>query len=247
MRRILFVWKGFEFYSYSVLLYFGLLAGILFGNFGAHYLRMDPFKIFVAQFALIPIGIIGARAIHAVSYWSVYSKALPRLFHFHRGGGDQFGTYVFTFAGSIFLLKLLGIPFWTFWDLNIIALLILMLITRFGCLLNGCCSGRPTSSRWGMKLPNSQGVKCNRVPMQLLEGGWVTIVIIASVFLWPHLNIQGSIFFIASAAYGLGRIVLDGFREDCSRLLGSITVHQCLYGVVMMVCAVSLILRALAF
>jgi len=63
MRRILYVWKGFEFYSYTVMLYFGLLAGIIVGNQAAHHLGIDPFSVFIAQFALIPLGFIGGRAV----------------------------------------------------------------------------------------------------------------------------------------------------------------------------------------
>lgn len=227
------------------MLYFGLLAGIILGNLGAHYSGIDPFKAFLAQFALIPIGIIGARAMHAVSYWSVYSTAPRRLLHFHLGGGDQFGTYAFTIAGSVFVLKLMGIQFWTFWDVNIISLLTLMFVTRFGCLLNGCCSGRPTLSRWGIKLSNSKCVKCNRIPVQLLEAGWVAIVITFSLLIWPYVHFEGALFLVASAAYCVGRIFLDGFREDCLRWLGPITVHQGLYSTILVFCCVwFMIMRA---
>ena len=161
MRRILYVWKGFEFYSYTVMLYFGLLAGIVVGNQAAHHLGIDPFRVFIAQFALIPLGFIGGRAVFAASCWSAYSKSPRRLLHFSLGGSDQFGAYALTIAGSVFVVNLLKIPFLAFWDINILSLLTLMFVTRFGCLLNGCCSGRVTHSGWGMKLSNHKGVTCS--------------------------------------------------------------------------------------
>ncbi|MGH7800133.1 MAG: prolipoprotein diacylglyceryl transferase family protein [Thermodesulfobacteriota bacterium] len=122
---------------------------------------------------------------------------------------NQFGTYAITIAGSALALKLLKIPFLAFWDVNILSLLTLIFITRFGCLLNGCCSGRPTHSAWGIELSNYEGVTCRRVPMQLLEASLVAIVIVFSVSIWPYLPFEGALFCTASASYCIGRIVLD--------------------------------------
>ena len=241
MRRILYVWRGFEFYSYTVMLYFGLLAGIIVGNQAAHHLGIEPFRVFIAQLALIPLGIIGARALHAAYYWSTYFKAPRRLLYFHLGGADQFGAYALAIAGSVFVLKSLKLPFLAFWDINILSLLTLMFITRFGCLLNGCCSGRVTHGVWGMKLTNYKGVTCYRIPIQLLEASWTAIVIVSSVLIWPYLGSEGALFCFASASYCIGRIVLDGFREECFRWLGPITVHQGIYSLILMFCCVLLI------
>jgi prolipoprotein diacylglyceryltransferase len=223
------------------MLYFGLLTGIIVGNQAAHHLGIDPFRVFIAQFALIPLGVIGARALHAASYWSTYFKAPRRLLYFHLGGADQFGAYALTIAGSLFVLKLLELPFLAFWDINILSLLTLMFITRFGCLLNGCCSGRVTHSVCAMKLSNYKGVTCYRIPIQLLEASWVVIVIVFSVLICRHFAFQWALFCFASASYCMGRIVLDGFREECVRWLGPITVHQCIYSLLLMFCCVLLI------
>jgi phosphatidylglycerol---prolipoprotein diacylglyceryl transferase len=241
MRRILYVWKGFEFYSYTVMLYFGLLAGIIVGNQAAHHLGIDPFRVFIAQYALIPLGFIGGRAMFAASCWSAYSKSPGRLLHFNLGGSDQFGAYALTIAGSVLVVNLLKIPFLDFWDINILSLLTLMFVTRFGCLLNGCCSGRVTHSGWGMKLSNHKGVVCYRIPIQLLEAGWTVIVIVSSVLIWPSLGSPGALFCFASASYCIGRIALDGFREECCPWLGPITVHQGIYSLLLVFCCVLLI------
>ena len=186
MRRILYVWKGFEFYSYTVMLYFGLLAGILVGNQAAHHLGIDPFTVFIAQFALIPLGFIGGRAVFAASCWSAYSKSPRRLLHFNLGGSDQFGAYALTIAGSVFVVNLLKIPFLAFWDINILSFFINSYVRHPLWMSVERLLLRPRDAQWlGNELSNHKGVTCYRIPIQLLEAGWTAIVIVSSALIWP--------------------------------------------------------------
>jgi len=92
-------------------------------------------------------------------------------------------------------------------------LLLGMMVGRFGCLLGGCCAGRPTSSRWGVwSSDRSLGVR--RVPVQLLESslaGGVGALALYGITVFGA-SAGGLIFVAGVAAYTAGRQVLFPLR-----------------------------------
>ena len=92
-------------------------------------------------------------------------------------------------------------------------LLLGMMVGRFGCLLGGCCAGRPTSSRWGVwSSDRSLGVR--RVPVQLLESSLAGVVGALALYGVTVFGASaGGLIFVAGvAAYTAGRQVLFPLR-----------------------------------
>ena len=85
---------------------------------------------------------------------------------------------------SVPLLAALDLGFWAFWDVGAIVMLIGMVFTRVGCLLNGCCSGQPTDGRFGLALRDRSGISRRRIPTQLLEAG-LGAAVLAAVWTVP--------------------------------------------------------------
>jgi phosphatidylglycerol:prolipoprotein diacylglycerol transferase len=100
-----------------------------------------------------------------------------------------------------------------------------MIFTRVGCLLNGCCAGRPSDSWCALFLPDAGGHWERRMPTQLLEAGWATLLLVSSVLIWPRLPFDGALFLFVSAGYAAGRLGLESMR-DGGRSSGSFTVHH---------------------
>jgi prolipoprotein diacylglyceryltransferase len=92
-------------------------------------------------------------------------------------------------------------------------ILVGMIFTRIGCLLNGCCAGR-SSKKWGsLYLPNHLDVWEKRVPTQCLEALWAAVLLISAMVLWRRLPFAGALFLLATAGYASGRMVLECLRE----------------------------------
>ncbi|MEP7193063.1 MAG: prolipoprotein diacylglyceryl transferase family protein [Actinomycetota bacterium] len=92
-------------------------------------------------------------------------------------------------------------------------LLLGMMVGRFGCLLGGCCAGRPTSSRWGV-WSSDRRLGVRRIPVQLLESslsGVVGAVALAAVLL-VGTSAGGLVFVAGIAAYTAGRQLLFPLR-----------------------------------
>ena len=128
------------------------------------------------------------------------------------GGAALFGGLVVGVVTSVPVLHLAGLPFWTFWDAASVTMLLGVLVTRFGCLMNGCCAGRPTDSRLGMVLHNSVGERRRRYPTQLLEAGWAAVLLTAALGARNRVS-EGMLFAGVVVAYCAGRSVVQRMRE----------------------------------
>ncbi len=200
-------------HSYPAMLYVGLVVGVVASNFAAHVAGLDAFRAYIATIALIIPSLIGARLLHVAAHWKVYRLDRARIWDLREGGMAQYGGLVLGVPLSVPLLNALNLPFGAFWDISSFTMLVGMIFTRIGCLLNGCCSGRPSTIRGSMYLPNHMGVWENRIPTQLLEAGLAIVLLSSSVVIWQRLPFPGALFLFVTAGYASGRLVLESSRE----------------------------------
>jgi prolipoprotein diacylglyceryltransferase len=195
------------------MLYIGSVAGVVAGNVAAHAAGVDAFRVFVATFILIVPALIGARLLHAASHWRVYRQRLRRIWNRREGGAAQYGGLAIVLPLSVPLLAAFQLPLGAFWDVAAFMILVGMIFTRIGCLMNGCCAGRP-SRMWGsVYLPNHRGVWEKRIPTQCLEAAWAAVLLVSAIEVWHRLPFPGALFLCVTAGYASGRLVLESARE----------------------------------
>jgi phosphatidylglycerol:prolipoprotein diacylglycerol transferase len=212
MRRALFRVRGITVWSYPAMLYVGTVCGILYGHEAARSAGLDAFEVWLATLLLLTIALLGARLLFVFTHWSLYRQDFGRIFDRQDGGAAQYGGLLAAVPLSWPLLRFLGIPFGDFWDIAVQTILVAMIFTRVGCLLNGCCAGRPARI-FGIYLPNHLGVWQRRVPTQILEGVLAGILLILARVTWPVLPFSGAVFMLVSGSYASGRLPLESARE----------------------------------
>lgn len=227
MRRILFRCFGRPVYSYPAMLYVGIVLGIYAQLYAALSIGLDVASMLTATLLLLIAALFGARLLHVAPHWRLYRQQPRLIFQFGNGGASMYGGLLLAVPLSFPLLAAFETPFWTYWDLSSFTLLVGMIVTRAGCFLNGCCAGRPTSAWWGIHLPDHRGVWQRRVPSQILEAVWGTVVLAGAVLLWRRAPFEGAVFLFAVGAYGAGRIVLESLRDQPDRI-GGLSVHKAL-------------------
>jgi phosphatidylglycerol:prolipoprotein diacylglycerol transferase len=216
MRRILFSCCGLIVYSYPAMLYLGLVTGTLAGAYVAQSAGLDANRFGLAMMLLLIPALIGSRLLFVLMRWDVYAREPRRIWRRSEGGMAMYGGLLLAVPLSTLLIPALGLPFGLFWDTATITILIGMIFTRVGCLLNGCCSGRPTAAWFGLNLPDHRGVWQRRIPTQLLEMGWAAILLAAVLVARGRALFPGAIFCSAVIAYGAGRYFLETLRDDRS-------------------------------
>jgi phosphatidylglycerol:prolipoprotein diacylglycerol transferase len=213
MRKILFSWNGLNVYSYPAMLYLGMLAGVFAGAHVAQLSGMDANMFAVATVALIVPALVGARLLFVFAHWDVYRRDVPRIWRRSEGGMAMYGGLIMVVPLSIPLLRAMDLSFAEFWDAGAFTILVGMIFTRIGCLLNGCCFGRPTSTWFGCNLPDHRGIWRRRIPTQILEMAWAGLVLGAAMLLWDRKPPAGATFCLAVALYGVGRFLLEPLRD----------------------------------
>ena len=212
MLPVLLRFRGMEIHSYPAFLFLGLTFGIIAGTHAGGATGLEPIRLYLALLLLTIPALVGSRLLYALTHWQFYRDHPHELFARNSGGAALYGGLLLALACSVPVLRLLGLPLGAFWDAATITLLVGMIFTKIGCLLNGCCAGRPTSGIIGLDLPNEHGVWCRRVPSQLLECG-LAVLLLCGVLFWKSRSFSGALFLGAVAIYATARLPLGATRE----------------------------------
>ncbi len=236
MRKVLFRCGGIRVYPYPFMLYVGIVSGVISGTYAAEYRGMNPVLTCVAMLVLVIPALVGSRFLYVLSHWGAYRARSGRIWNRADGGASLYGGLILALACSIPLLSLLHLSIGKFWDAATITLAVGMAFTKIGCMLNGCCAGRESNSRFAVRLPDARGVRVRRLPSQLLESAVALLVAGAGAMVWRWLPFDGAFFLAAITVYAAARWVLEGTRHTIDQAAG-VSLHR----------AISLALGGLSF
>lgn len=153
-------------------------------------------------------GIVGAKLWHVILQAKPWRETI-------RPGWSVDGFLVAAPLVAIGSVLAFDIPIGGYLDSAAPGMYVAVTIGRLGCFLTGCCAGRPTRSRFGIR-SSDRRVVARRVPTQLLES--LTGLVIAIVSWLAVVNdliaVEGAAFFAALAVYAIVRQGLLRLREE---------------------------------
>jgi len=202
------------------MLYVGLVLGMAAENIAAHAAGLNALRVYIATLVLIVPALVGARLLYVLAEWSVYRENLPRIWDRRDGGGIMLGGLPVSLLLSVPLLHLLHLSIPVFWDVAVFTILVGMFFGRIGCLLNGCCAGRCTTTWLGLYLPDCSGVWKKRIPTQLLEALLALVLLVCAIAVRQSLPFPGALFLSVVLGYAGGRLVLEFARARQSKVGG---------------------------
>lgn len=104
-------------------------------------------EIYILDLGIIAViaSMIGARVFHVLIEAPGYYWEKPiRVFYFWQGGFVSLGAFTFTIFSWIFYLRWRKVNIAQYFDVMANATPVIIFFVRLGCLLNGCCYGKPT-------------------------------------------------------------------------------------------------------
>lgn len=211
--------------SYVVMLYLGLLAGTYAAYFAGRADGLAATPLAAAILTLLVPAVLGARLAFVVGRWHVFRRQLRRILPRNAEGGAVAYGALLTVPVSLPLLAVLGLPYAQFWDAGAVGFLAATIFLRIGCVLNGCCCGRATASRFGWAVRDATGRTVRRLPVQAWEAGWAALILVAATLLAGNTPFSGALFLSTLAAYAGGRFFID-FARDAPRNQAHLTVAQ---------------------
>ncbi|MCC6404366.1 MAG: prolipoprotein diacylglyceryl transferase [Fimbriimonadaceae bacterium] len=168
--------NGFELRSYGVLLVTAVLVAVWMGRLRAPRWGIAPEKVWDCAPWLVLPGVLAARLAYIVQHWDFYSTNPQQLWSLRFEGLTSFGGLIGGILGFSLWRRIAKVGFWEFMDVIAVPVLVAQAIGRIGCLLNGCCYGRP-SDLW-CAVPVGAGTE-RHLPAQLVDtallliGAWI--------------------------------------------------------------------------
>jgi phosphatidylglycerol---prolipoprotein diacylglyceryl transferase len=216
MRSILFHVFGLPVYAY------GVAIAITFA-FAAWHMRKLAVKegvkadgVFDAAMVAMLSGVVGARLffVFQPDEWSShFSKNPLEIVKIWNGGLTFYGGLIACFVTVPFVFRHHKMPFWPVIDCFAPSLAIGHGIVRFGCLMNGCCYGKPAS--WGLVMPEVD--KLPRQPSQLYEAAVGIVIFCFIQWLYPRRRFFGQAILTYLLLYAPSRFLIEFTRDDPGR------------------------------
>ena len=155
MHPIAFQLGPLTIHWYGVMIALAFLFGLWAATRRARRENISGEKIADIVLWLMIGGILGARAVYVMTYWreEFANQPFSEIFMIQHGGLVYYGGLIGAIvAGSIYI-RWKKLPFWKTADVLAPSIALGSVFGRAGCLLNGCCYGRPTNLPWGIRFP----------------------------------------------------------------------------------------------
>jgi phosphatidylglycerol:prolipoprotein diacylglycerol transferase len=173
--------------------------------------------------------IVGAKALYDLQHAQFDLRALLAGKHYLTGG--LWGGLLAYLCLSVPLALTLSTRKRASLDLVALSIPIPWIFAKVGCLLNGCCYGRPSSLPWAITFPQGGAGAPAGVPLHPVEIYEIVVVLcILGAFkvLSNRERWQGTMLLWFLLLYGLGRAITEFWRGDVDHHLyiGPLTLSQ---------------------
>lgn len=216
--------------TYAILYSLGIMLHFVLSRRIAKRTGLER-RVWIAASICYLLGMmLGAKLLYDLGHGPLDLPALLQTQHYVRGG--LWGGLLAYFALAVPVVLMLSRRRLVALDLVATTIPVPWMAAKLGCLLNGCCYGRPCSLPWAITFPEGArgapaGVPVH--PSQLYETGIMLIIL----FVFTRLKSdwwQGTKLAWFLVLYGGGRAATDFLRGDAEHYLvpGVLTLTQLL-------------------
>lgn len=225
------IFGGIDIHTYGTLIVVGFLLGIWWTRrAAASRLGLDPERTFNVGFALLFLGLLGARLAYAIAHYDEFTATPLRLFKIWEGGLLLYGGVV---------VAVLWLAWWLPGKPELKGFAFLDVLARGACLalavgwvaplLAGDDFGKVTSLPWGIPVaafadntpvvswasrPANDAALASIHPTQVYEGLLALGLFFVLGFVGRRMQGTGRVFALFLMLHALGRAGLDFLRAD---------------------------------
>lgn len=224
MHPVLFSIGGIDIQAF----FFMIMVAALVATFAAVYFAKKEGLSEVAILDMAIIGVIfsmiGARLFHVFFEYPWYYWEKPvRVFYVWQGGFVSLGAFTFSIIALLIYLKRKKLDIARYADIEFLTAPILIFFVRIGCLLTGCCFGKPTDFFIHLKFTNPDSTAYYYYPNISLHAtqayNMLNAVVMAIVLfaIYKRRKFYGQIFASFLIYYGITRFFIEFLRGDADR------------------------------
>jgi phosphatidylglycerol:prolipoprotein diacylglycerol transferase len=212
-------------YSYGVLLAAAYLLGLWMASRRARKAGLDASRVLDLGIWVIIAALVGAKALLFVVDFEQFTSSWQDFTTLLRSGG----------VVCIYQLRKHRLPLWASGDLFAPGIALGYTVGRLGCLMAGCCYGKPSDVAWAITFTDpvanlNVGTPLNVPlhPTQLYESlaGLVILVVLLALERRGR-AFPGRTFWLFVLLYAVSRFVIEFFRgDDRGMVLGLLSTSQ---------------------
>jgi phosphatidylglycerol:prolipoprotein diacylglycerol transferase len=219
MHPIAFEIDGLTLHWYGVMVALGFFAGLWLASRRAPVEGIAPQAIWDVGPWLMVGTIAGARLLYVGTYWREQFAGRPfaEVFKVWHGGLVFYGGLTGATLACVLYARWRRQPLWKLADVLAPSIALGQVFGRIGCLLNGCCYGRPCHLPWAISFPehNASGTPSVPVhPTQIYEALLCLALCLGLILLHRRKRFDGQVFAFFLMGYALLRSFVELFRGD---------------------------------
>ena len=234
MHPILFEVGNWPVYSYGVLLALAYLAGLQLAVMRARRAGLDSARIMDLGIYLIIAALVGAKLMLVVVDFSYFRDHPRELLSLVRVGGVFYGGLIFALLAGLWLVRRYKLPVWSAADMYAPGVALGHIIGRLGCLLAGCCYGRPTDLPWGITFTSPVAAASAGTPLgiplhptQIYDAGAELLILIVLLVLERRgRSYPGRTWWLYMLLYAVARFIVEIFRADDRGIIAGVSTSQ---------------------
>lgn len=209
-------------YSYGVLLAAAYLLGLKFAMVRGRQRGLDEARVMDLGIYVIISALVGAKLMLLVVDFRQFTTNPAELLGLLRSGGVFYGGLILAVSVALWYLRRYRMPTWAVCDAFAPGIALGHVVGRLGCLLAGCCYGRPTDVPWAIVFSNPLAaanvgtpLDVHLHPTQLYEA--TAEALILGLLLSTESRgraFPGRTFWSYILLYGASRFVIEFYRGD---------------------------------
>jgi phosphatidylglycerol:prolipoprotein diacylglycerol transferase len=231
MHPILFDLGPLTIHSYGVLLAAAYLLGLQLALIRARRQGLDRQRVMDPGIWIILSALAGAKLLLLIVDFRQFTGSTRAFLGLLQSGGVFYGGLIAAVVVALWYMRRHRMPLWTTTDVFAPGIALGHVVGRLGCLMAGCCFGRPASVPWAITFTDPSSVVASAQllgvplhPTQLYEAA--TEAVILGVLL-----------------YGTSRFVIEFYRGDARGLVfGVLSTSQFVSVVIVPLAIVMLLL-----
>lgn len=225
---------GWPVHAYGVLLALAYLAGLQLAVMRARRAGLDAARIMDLGIYLIIAALVGAKLMLIVVDYDYFREHPGELLSLVRVGGVFYGGLIFALIAGLWLVRRYKLPVWASADMYAPGVALGHIIGRLGCLLAGCCYGRPTDMPWGITFTNPLAASGAGTPLgiplhptQIYDAGAeLLILVFLLVFERRGRPFAGRTWWLYILLYSIARYIVEIFRNDPRGIILEMSTSQ---------------------
>ncbi|MFC1892172.1 prolipoprotein diacylglyceryl transferase [Thermodesulfobacteriota bacterium] len=209
-------------HTYGLFVALGCIAGILTAVHIGKSKGITAQQVMDMGFIIVLWGIIGSRLAYVFMNFSYYISHPLYIFKIWQGGLVFSGGLVAVLIALAWYIRRQDLSFWQVGDLWSPAASLGQGLGRIGCLMAGCCYGKPTNLFWGITFSNSEclaPVNISLHPTQIYSSlsGFIIFAVLLTIHKRKSFKGQVLIWFLI--LHSTSRLLIERFRGDDRGLL----------------------------